>query len=357
MRGQVAEQSSMLCLISIESRVASDHPLRAIKRLADDALRCLGRTFNRMYAEHGRPSVPPERLLKSLLLMALHSVRSERQLSEQLDYNLLFRWFLDMDAVEPSFDASTFSHNRERLLRHEVATRFLCAVIGQAKAAGLMSAEHFSVDGTLIEAWASIKSFRPKGQDDSDGKGWGGFAGEPRTNETHESKTDPEARLMRKGFGREAKLSFSGHALMENRHGLLVDLRIAEANGWAEREVALQMLDAAVVDGSRATVAADRAYDTRDFVAQCRRRGLTPHVAQNQSRRRSAIDGRTTRHVGYRMSLRARMLIEKIFGWVKSVGGLRRTRFRGKRRTQLAATMVAAAYNLLRISRLLVSTA
>lgn len=357
MRGHVAEQSSMLCLISIESRVASDHPLRTIKRLADQALRELSRTFSRMYARDGRPSVPPERLLKALLLMAFHSVRSERQLCEQLDYNLLFRWFLDMDAVEPSFDASTFSHNRERLLRHEVATRFLCAVIAQAKAAGLMSAEHFSVDGTLIEAWASIKSFRPKGKDDSDGKGWGDFAGEQRTNDTHESKTDPEARLMRKGRGREAKLSYSGHALMENRHGLLVDLRIAEANGRAERDVALQMLDAAVANGGRATVAADRGYDTGDFVARCRQRGLTPHVAKNESgRRRSAIDGRTTRHVGYRMSLRARMLIEKIFGWVKSVGGLRRSRFKGKQRTQLAATMVAVAYNLLRMSRLLVST-
>ena len=357
MRGHVAEQSSMLCLISIESRVAVDHPLRTIKRLADEALSQLGRTFSRMYAKHGRPSVPPERLLKALLLMALHSVRSERQLCEHLEYNLLFRWFLDMDAVEPSFDASTFSHNRERLLHHEVAPRFLCAVIAQAKAAGLMSAEHFSVDGTLIEAWASIKSFRPRGRDDSDGQGWGDFVGEQRTNDTHESKTDPEARLMRKGNGREAKLSYSGHALMENRHGLLVDLRIAQADGRAERDVALQMFDAALANGTRTTVAADRGYDTRDFVARCRQRRLTPHIAQNVSNgRRSAIDGRTTRHAGYRMSLRARMLIEKIFGWVKTVGRLRRTRFRGKRRTQLAATMVAAAYNLLRMSRLLANS-
>lgn len=338
----------MLCLMSLESVVPTDHPLRGIKNLAETALRQLSPVFDAMYAHMGRPSVPPERLLKGLLLIALYSIRSERQFCEQLQYNLLFRWFLDMDMLEQAFDASTFSRNRERLLQHEVAAEFFAAV--RAQAPGLMSREHFSVDGTLLEAWASMKSFRPKDEDEGDNNGWGEFRGEQRSNDTHESKTDPEAKLMRKGRGREAKLCFAGHALMDNRNGLLVDLRVSEANGYCERETALEML-ADHADG-RVTVGADRGYDTADFVARCRRQGVTPHVAMNDSRRSSAIDGRTTRHAGYGISQTIRMRIEQIFGWVKSIGGLRRSRFRGRRRTQLAAYIVGAAYNLLRINKL-----
>lgn len=341
----------MLCLVSPEGRVRPDHPLRDVKALADAALATLSPLFDEMYAAGGRPSVPPERLLKSMLLMAFYSVRSERLFCEQLDYNLLFRWLLDMDMLEDSFDPSTFTNNRQRLMEHEVAAEFFAAVLEQARDEGLVSREHFSVDGTLIEAWASMKSFRPKEQDDSDNNGWGDFKGERRSNDTHESKTDPEARLLRKGRGREAKLSFAGHALMDNRNGLLVDLRVSQADGYAERNVALEMLEQH--REGRATVGADRAYDTKDFVARCRETDVTPHVAQNENaRRRSAIDGRTTRHEGYRISQRIRMRIEQIFGWIKSVAGLRRTRFRGRRKTQHAAYMVGAAYNLLRLGRM-----
>jgi len=341
----------MLCLMSPEGRVRPDHPLREVKALADAALATLSPLFDEMYAAGGRPSVPPERLLKSMLLMALYSVRSERLFCEQLDYNLLFRWFLDMDMVEDSFDPSTFTKNRQRLMEHEVAAEFFAAVLEQARDEGLVSREHFSVDGTLIEAWASMKSFRPKEQDDADNNGWGDFKGQRRRNNTHESKTDPEARMARKGHGREAKLCFGGHALMDNRNGLLVDLRISQADGYAERDVALEMLEE--LGEGRVTVGADRAYDTKDFVARCREADVTPHVAQNENpRRRSAIDGRTTRHEGYRISQRIRMRIEQIFGWLKTVAGLRRTRFRGRRKTQHAAYMVGAAYNLLRLGRM-----
>ena len=339
----------MLCLVSPESRVPHDHPLRGIKKLADAALRELSPVFDAMYAEAGRASVPPERLLKSLLLIALHSIRSERQFCEQLEYNLLFRWFVDMDMLEAAFDASTFSKNRERLMEHEVAALFFATIREQASA--LMSGDHFSVDGTLLEAWASMKSFRPKDDDDSDNNGWGDFRGQKRSNETHESKTDPEAKLMRKGNGREAKLSFAAHALMENRNGLLVDLAVSEANGTCERETALSMLEEHAPSG--ATVGADRGYDTCDFVARTRQTGVTPHVAQHENqRRRSAIDRRTTRHRGYAISQHLRKRIEQIFGWIKTVGGLRRTRFKGRAKTQLAAYMVGAAYNLLRIAKL-----
>ncbi len=339
----------MLCLMSPESRVPQDHPLRDIRVLADAALLELSGTFDAMYASHGRASVPPERLLKASLLIALYSVRSERQFCEQLEYNLLFRWFLGMNMMEPAFDATTFTKNRERLMNHEVAATFFSVVCDQA--ADLMSREHFSVDGTLFEAWLSMKSFRPKDDDDDDHNRWGDFRGTRRSNDTHESKTDPEARLMRKGRGREAKLCFEGHALMENRHGLLVDFRVSEANGRAERETALEMLEQHV--SRRATVGADRGYDTRGFVAACRELDVTPHVAQYEhARRRSAIDSRTTRHSGYAASLRIRMRIEQVFGWLKRVGGLRRTRFRGRRKTQFAAHLAATAYNLLRIARL-----
>ena len=357
MRGADTKQSSMLCLMSPESMVPAKHPLRRVKRLADGVLAELSPSFDAMYSAIGRPSIPPERLLKATLLMAFYTVRSERLLCEQLDYNLLFRWFLDMDMTEPSIDHSTLSRNRERLLKHDVAGEFFRAVVDVARAEKLLSDEHFSVDGTLIEAWASLKSFRrkdekPPKKDDGDGppedpgNRWVDFHGEKRTNDTHESKTDPEA-----------KLSYSAHALMENRHGLLVDLRVAEANGRAEREVALEMLDGLDTLGP-VTVGADKGYDTRDFVAGARERKAVPHVAQNQhARRRSAIDGRVTRHPGYAVSQRIRKRIEEIFGWIKTIGGFRRTRFKGRERTQLAAHFVGAAYNLLRIAKLQVGPA
>lgn len=339
----------MLCLLSPEERVPKDHPLRDIRRLADGALVAMSESFDAIYADSGRPSVPPERLLKASLLIALYSIRSERQFCEQLEYNLLFRWFLDMDMLEPAFDATTFTKNRRRLMDADIAAEFFATVRDQAS--DLMSREHFSVDGTLLEAWASMKSFRPKDEDAGENNGWADFRGHKRRNDTHESKTDPEARLFRKSRGHEARLCFGGHALVENRHGLLVDLRISEANGFAERQTALEMLDEHLRHGS--TLGADRGYDTRGFVAGCRERGVTPHVAQYQhARRRSAIDGRTTRHAGYRISQTIRMRIEQVFGWLKTVGGLRRTRFRGRRKTQFAAYLAGAAYNLLRVSRL-----
>jgi transposase len=355
MRGRDAKQSSMLCLMSPEERVPKDHPLRRLKKLADEVLRELSPQFEAMYSRTGRPSVPPERLLKGMLLIALYSIRSERLFCEQLDYNLLYRWFLDMDMVEEGFDATTFTKNRERLLEHDAAGEFFRAVVARAKGARLMSHEHFSVDGTLIEAWASMKSVRPKNEDDDsddDGNGWGDFRGEKRSNETHGSKTDPESKLMRKGNGREAKLCFAGHALMENRNALLVDVMITEANGYAERDAAMAMLNRAVPGGRRITLGADRGYDAREFAERLRAHDVTPHIAQTEQRRAST-DGRTTRHDGYAVSLRKRMQIEKLFGWMKTVGGLRRTRFRGVRRTQLAAYIAGAAYNLLRMARLL----
>ena len=344
----------MLALISVADRIPPDHPLRPIKALADQALAAMTDAFDVMYAENGRVSVPPERLLLSQLLMALFSVRSERQFCEQLQYNLLFRWFLDLDLMEPTFDHSTFSKNRERLLEHEAATRFLVEVVNQARQRGLLSGEHFSVDGTLIQAWASMKSFRRKDDDsDGDSNGWGDFRGEKRSNETHESKTDPEAKLMRKGNGHEAKLRYAAHALMENANGLVVAFAVTEANGRCEREAGIELLDQVERPKSRRlTLGADRGYDTKAFIAQCRERRVTPHVAQNTSGRRSAIDGRTTRHPGYAVSQRIRRRIEEVFGWMKTTAGFSRTRFKGRRKTAFAGTLIVAAYNLLRISRL-----
>jgi transposase len=356
MRGRDTKQSSMLCLMSPEERVPADHPLRRIKKTTDEVLKRLSPLFDEMYASGGRSSVPPERLLKAMLLMALYSVRSERMFCEQLNYNLLFRWFLDMDMVEEAFDPTTFSHNRERLLAHDVAKEFFGTVVREAKRRDLMSADHFCVDGTLIEAWASMKSFRPKDEKDDDddkpdGNAWQDFSGKPRSNDTHESKTDPEAKLARKGKGQAAKLCFSGHALMENRNGLLADLRIADANQREEVNVALAMLADSAVRSKPVTVGADRGYDTKRFVRETRELGATPHVAQLRVRR-SNIDSRTTRHAGYGLSLRFRMRIEEIFGWIKTTANFRRSRWRGIARTQLAAYMVGAAYNLLRMSKL-----
>ena len=347
----------MLALMSPEEMVPKDHPVRRIKKLADDALKDLSPTFDAMYASEGRPSIPPETLLKSMLLIALYSVRSERQFCERLRYDLLFKWFLDMNMIDEPFDASSFSRNRDRLLEHEVAHRFLQAVVANAKKARLMSADHFSVDGTLIEAWASMKSFRPKDEDDDDkgdGNGWGDFRGTKRSNDTHESKTDPEAKIMRKGKGREAKLSFVENVLMENRHGLVVDVKVTEARGDAETAAAIDLVVNALPTSNQITLGADKAYDTRGFIGAARFFGVTPHVAQNEhARRSSAIDARTTRHEGYAVSQKIRRRIESIFGWMKTVGGFRRTRFRGVARTQLYAHVVAAAYNLLRMTKLL----
>jgi transposase len=364
MRGTDDKQASMFSIVSPERRIPADHPLRRIKAMADKILTGLSSTFDTMYSSTGRPSIPPERLLKSQVLMALYTVRSDRQFCEQLDYNLLFRWFLDMNADEPTFDASSFSRNRDRLLEHEVADKFFAAVVAEGRAAHLMSSDHFTVDGTLIEAWASLKSFKRKGAKPKDqeppddpGNPTVNFHGEKRSNATHESTTDDEARLAKKGTGKESKLCYSAHALMENRNGLIVDFRVDEANGFAERRTALAMLADNVVKERRITVGGDKGYDTTDFAHDCRAIHVTPHIAQtSDDRRRSSIDDRTTRHAGYLVSMRKRKLVEEIFGWMKTVGNFRRTRFKGLRRTQLAATFVAAAYNMLRVCRLVLAT-
>lgn len=316
MRGHQDPQGSMFSYFSPEMRVPAQHPLRSIKGYADSALKSMSRDFDELYSNTGRPSIPPERLLKATLLMAFHSVRSERLLCEQLNYNLLFRWFLDMDMTEAGFDASTFSKNRRRLIEADIAKQFFGRVIGQARQAHLLSHEHFTVDGTLIEAWASLKSFKKKDSPndaeppDDPGNPTVDFRGEKRSNETHESSTDPEARLARKSNGTTSKLSFSAHSLMENRNGLLVDFRVDLATGTAERTVALEMVDQELAGERRITLAADRGYDTRDFVQACRARNISPHIAQNISNRRSAVDARTTRHAGYAVSQRFRKRVE-----------------------------------------------
>jgi transposase len=330
--------------------------LRAILPIVDAALAALTAEFQNLYALNGRPSIPPERLLRALLLQAFYSVRSERQLIEQLDYNLLFRWFVGLGVDDAVWDVTVFTKNRDRLLDGEIAAKFLRAVLDQPRVKALLSDEHFSVDGTLIQAWASMKSFRPK---DGDGEpprpgrnGERDFHGEKRSNETHASTTDPEARLYRKGRGKEAKLSFIGHALMENRHGLLVDGRVTEASGTAERDEAAAM--AADVPGRhRITIAGDKGFDTTGFVTALRELNVTPHVAQNTAGRRSAIDGRTTRHAGYEVSQRIRKRIEEAFGWIKEIALLRRARHRGKARVGWQFTLAAAAYDLIRLPKLL----
>ncbi len=361
MRGWREPEVLMLAFIDLEERVPKDHPLRTIKALADQALSKLSGTFDAMYAKRGRPSIPPERLLKASVLISLYSVRSERAFCEELDYNLLFRWFLDMPLMEPSFDPTTFTKNRQRLLEHEIGRGLFDLVVEQAHEQGLLSDEHFTVDGTLIEAAASLKSFKPRdGQppkttDDDPGNPSVDFHGEKRSNATHQSTTDSEARLLRKGKGKEAKLVFMAHALMENRNGMLVDFLMSQATGTAERDAAPQLIDQARKRRFRPkTLGADKNYDTKNCVKQLRARGVTPHVSQNTNGRRSAIDGRTTRHAGYRLSQRVRKRVEEIFGWMKTVGGFRRTRYRGLDRTGLAGYLVATAYNLVRMARLLV---
>lgn len=358
MRGEESHQEAMFSYLSPEARVPAPHPIRAIKALAEEALGRLSRVFDQMDSRVGRPSIPPERLLKAELLIALYSVRSRRLFCERLDYDILFRWFLDMSLDEPGFDHSTFSQNSERLLSHAVAQRLFDAVIAAANREGLLSDEHFTVDGTLIEAWASLKSFTPTAGPAAPAPADPGnptvdFHEERRTNATPQSTTDPEARLMRKGRGKEAKLCFSGHVLMENRHGLCVDLQIGSATGTAERDTALCILRRPARRGIRPrTLGADKGYHARAFIRALRRRRIRPHVAAVTGRQTPGLDGRTTRSPGYALSQRLRKRVEEIIGWMKTIGGLRRTHVRGVARTQHAAYLVGAAYNLLRICRL-----
>jgi len=361
MRGEVERQAPMFTLTTPERRVPKDHPIRRIKALADAELARLSPVFEAMYSERGRPSIPPEVLLKSCLLIALYSVRSERQFCERLQYDLLFRFVLDLGLDENAFDASTFAKNKARLLRADVARRFFEGIVRQAKAAHLLSAEHFTVDGTLIEAWASLKSFRPKDErpgdrppPDDPGNPTVNFHGERRSNATHASITDSDALLARKGDGKEAKLALAGHVLMENRHGLCVDILVTRATGTAEREAALTMIRRQRRNGIRPrTLGGDKAYDTADFVRDVRAEGITPHVAANiTTRRDSNLDWRTLRHAGYKISQRCRKKVEEIFGWSKTIGGLRKTRYRGVERTGFWAYLVGAAYDLLRMAKL-----
>jgi transposase len=353
MRGDDRQQGAMYSYISPEARVPQDHPLRAIRALVDEVLRELSPRFEGLYAKVGRPSIPPEKLLRGQLLQILYTVRSERQLMEQLDYNLLFRWFVGLNMDDTVWDPTVFTKNRERLLEGEVATAFLERVVAQAQQRGLLSGEHFTVDGTLIEAWASLKSFKRKDGEpatpDDPGNPTVNFHGEHRSNATHASTTDPEARLARKGPGKEAKLAYQGHALMDNRHGLVVNACATQATGTAEWEAAVELATALP---RPVTLGADKGYDTHAFVKALRALEVTPHVAQNNSKRASAIDGRTTRHAGYQVSQQKRKLVEEIFGWLKTVGLLRKTRHRGARRVAWIFTFAAAVYNLVRIRNL-----
>jgi len=354
MRGEDQQQAGMFSYVMLEDRVPQDHALRPIRKMVDEILRAMARDFDGLYATTGRPSVPPERLLRAVLLQIFYSVRSERLLMEQLAYNLLFRWFVGLEMDEPVWNHAVFSKNRQRLLNQEVAREFLVRVLAQAKPH--LSDEHFTVDGTLIEAWASQKSFQKKdGGDDPPGQ----FRGQKRSNETHASKTDPEARLYRKGQGQEARLAYLGHLLMENRNGLIVDAMVTRADGTAERDAALLMLHRQWRKRRQqrrrrpVSVGADKAYDTRDFVDTVRELGVRPHVAQNLARAGgSALDRRTTRHDSYQASQRKRPLIEKAFGWMKQTGGMGKTRFRGLARVAWQFLMTAAALNLWRLPKL-----
>lgn len=353
MRGSDRHQGAMFSYISLEKRVPADHPLRAMREMTDAALKELSPRFSRLYSETGRPSIPPEQLLRALVLQILYTIRSERMLMEQLDYNLLFRWFVGLGMDDEVWVPTVFTKNRDRLLDGDIAQAFFDRVLSQARERRLLSNEHFTVDGTLIEAWASHKSYRPKDGDD-DGSGEN-FHGQQRSRDTHESTTDPDARLFRKGRGKEAKLAYMGHVLMENRNGLVVGSEVTQATGKAEREAALRMIKKAKL-GSQSTVGADKGYDQSDFVEGLRKRGVTPHVAQHDTNRRSKIDGRTTRHDGYAVSQIRRKLVEQIFGWSKTVGGMRKTRHRGKDRVGWAFVFTNAVYNLVRMRRLIYAT-
>jgi transposase len=361
MRGTDQQQSHVFSYISPEQRVPRDHPLRPIRTMVDEILKQLSPQFNKMYAKVGRPSIPPEQLLRAQLLQMLYSVRSERLLMEEIDYNILFRWFVGLNMDDAVWDATVFTKNRDRLLEAELAKEFLARVVAQAREKGWTSDEHFTVDGTLLEAWASLKSFQRKDKEDASppedpGNPSVDFHGEKRSNQTHESKTDPEARLARKGAGKEAKLSYSGNLLVENRNGLIVDSRVWEATGIAERYAALEMLQEVPGIG-RVTVGGDKGFDTADFVRECRNLHMTPHVAQNLGRRGgSAIDGRTTQHTGYTISQKKRKRIEECFGWLKTIALLRKVRHRGTLKVDWIFTFACAAYNLVRMRNLMAAT-
>lgn len=364
MRGSDVRSDSLFSYVSCEARVPAGHPLRPIRAMVDEVLEVLSPDFEGMYSTVGRPSIPPEKLLRALLLQAFYSIRSERQLMEQMDYNLLFRWFAGLSMDAAIWDVTVFTKNRDRLLSGDVAAKFLSAVVEQARARKLLSDEHFSVDGTLLDAWASMKSFRPKdeGGDEPPGPGRNAerdFRGEKRSNQTHRSTTDPDAKLYRKANGQPSRLAFMGHVLMENRNGLVVGARVTQATGTAEREAALALIDDHKPKG-RITLGADKAYDVRAFVKDLRTRTVTPHITRNEQRkpdgtlrRSSAIDGRTTRHPGYAVSLRIRKRIEEVFGWIKAAAGLRKTRHKGTDRVDWVFTLNAAAYNLIRMPKLL----
>jgi len=358
MRGDRHQEDQLFSYIPLEDRVPTNHPLRSIRAFVDPILKDLSPRFDAIYSKYGRPSIPPEQLLRALLLQVLYSVRSERLLCEQLEYNLLFRWFVGLSMDDRVWVPTVFTKNRDRLLQGEIADAFFAAVVAEARRRRWLSDQHFTVDGTLLEAYASQKSFRPKDEPPEPPLGGGtnpdvNFRGEKRSNQTHASTTDPDARLARKGPGRESKLSYQANALMDNRHGLIVDTQVLHATGTAEREAALAMVDRLPRRGRRRTLGADKGYDTRDFVAGLRDRNVTPHVAQNTSHRRSAIDGRTTRHAGYAESQKKRKLVEQGFGWQKTVGLMRKLRHRGLRLVQWMYTFTGAAYNLVRMRRLL----
>jgi transposase len=357
MRGTDHQQNHIFSYLSPEMRVRNDHPLRAIRAMVDEVLTQLSRRFDSMYARVGRPSIPPEKLLRALLLQMLYSIRSERLLMEEMDYNLLFRWFVGLNADDEVWDATTFTKNRDRLLEADIAKEFLARVVAQAGAKGLTSDEHFTVDGTLLEAWASQKSFQAKEEKpapppDDPGNPTVNFRGERRANETHESKTDPQAQLARKGEGKESKLSYCGNLLVENRNGLIVDAEVFQANGTAERDAALVMLEQ--IPGTKpVTVGGDKGFDTFGFVAECRHLGVVPHVAQNLGRSGgSAIDQRTTRHPGYALSQKKRKRIEECFGWLKTIALMRKLRHRGVCKVDWIFTFGCAAYNLVRMRNL-----
>jgi transposase len=361
MRGADHQQSQMFSYLSPEQRVRKDHPLRAIRTMVDEVLRALSPQFNRMYASEGRPSIAPEKLLRALVVQMLYSIRSERLLMEEIEYSILFRWFVGLNLDEEVWDATVFTKNRDRLLEADVAKQFLAQVVELARQKGLVSDEHFTVDGTLLEAWASAKSFQPKeGKNlppEDPGNPTVNFRGERRSNATHESKTDPEAKLARKSDGKEAKLSYSGNLLVENRNGLIVDAMAWEADGTAERDAALVMLEQVPGDG-RITVGGDKGFDTKDFVAESRHMNVTPHVAQNDGRRGgSAIDERTTRHESYRISQRKRKRIEECFGWLKTIALLRKVRHRGLPKVDWVFAFACAAYDLVRLRNLSIQPA
>lgn len=373
MRGKCDGGEGLFSYVRLEERVPADHPLRAVRALTNEVLVSLNGRFDTLYSAMGRPSIPPEHLLRATLLQALFSVRSERMLMEQIDYNLLFRWFVGLPMDAAVWHPTVFTKNRDRLLEADVARDFLAALIALPKVKRLLSDEHFTVDGTLIEAWASMKSFRPKdGSGEPPGPGRNGgrnFRREKRSNVTHASVTDPDARLYRKGDGQSSRLCFMGHALMENRNGLVVDATLTHATGTAEREATLLMLDrqrrnrgdGRKESGRRITLGADKAYDVTDFVGDLRRRRVTPHIAVNGSKtktgktRKTAIDGRTTRHPGYAASQRIRKRVEEIFGWIKTQAGYGKVKVRGRPKAEVVFTFAAAAYNLLRIPRLLLA--